>query len=108
MNDAETKRTCPVCDATLRQEGQTWCNECRIIYPWPLLKATMNNWTFYAKLVTGEVVSFAEARIKGDWVTLMDVTMVHHDSPVRLDAIILGRGMVVQLNHIVWCSDEDS
>jgi len=85
-----------------------WCESCRNIYPWPLLKATMNNWTFYAKLTTGELIRFPEASITGDWVTLKAPTILSSGSALGLREAMLGRGLVVQINQIAWCVDEDS
>lgn len=111
MTDAEAQRTCPICGQRLADETETWCERCRRVYPWPLLKATMNNWNFYAKLRTGEVIRFAEASISGVWITLKQVELLNSAEFSVLeheDPIMYGRGLVVQLGDIVWCADEDS
>jgi len=108
--DHETP-SCPVCGQSVGDEAQTWCEQCRQTYPWPLLKATMNNWTFYARLITGEIVCFTEASITGSWVTLKGAGLINasdHSPLEHDDPLMYGRGLVVQVDHIVWCADEDS
>lgn len=106
------KVKCPICGrkGAIMLDGllTDFCRRCQRRYPWPLLKATKNNWYFYAKLVTGELIRFPEASIKGKWVTLKEPTILSSGSALGLQEVLLGRGVVVQLNQIVWCVDQDS
>ena len=103
-------RMCLVCEVNALGEGdEEACRACRERYPYPLLKAQTNNWTFFAGLDTGEIVKFTACLIQGEWVNLMEPEWVSEKGPNDDYALfIMTRGVWVQVKRIVWCMDQGS
>jgi len=101
-------RVCLLCDERVVVDGTDWCPDCCARYPYPLLKATLDHWQYFAMLTTGETVSFQEADIAGDWVTLKGAKFLPRYADQLKEQLLLGRGIVVRVDQIVWVVDEDS
>lgn len=85
---------------------ELFCEQCLAKYPWPILKATIDYFDYALGLVDGTVFTFSSASVKGDWVSLIlsGAMTKSTNAPVYP----LDRGVVVNLNHIVWCADAPS
>ena len=102
------KWTCPIqgCEQTAALFEA--CDAHRPLYPPALLKAAADSFDYALRLVTGEVVYFAECTLYEDWVHLTTPAYEHgpgaEDQAPRLP-IPAGRGLDVRREHIVWSAD---
>src|ERR1700677_3922795 len=97
--DTTPARTCAVCRKPCKNDDwDDWCfscQECKVRYPPVLRKACGDNWLYALKLTTGEILRFCQARIEGQWITLLGV----RDLP---DDMFCSSQVTLRLNKIVW------
>lgn len=83
------------------------CPMCRPKYPWSLLKACCDPFSYALGLRDGTIIEFHEAEIMGEWVRIEGVADQHGDCP--FDDEVYGykfpRGLDVRFEDIRWCAD---
>ena len=97
---------CWGCGVAEREEGTEFgCVNCNKRYPQSLLKACGDQFDYACKLTTGEIISFGNATIRGEYCTLNVNPASHmHDGPSNLPHPF-PRGIEVKISEIVWCAD---
>lgn len=102
--------TCLVCGSALpadyKEEPLVFdtCAPCKRTLPPSLMKATYDAFTYALRLRTGEIIAFREAKIHGEFVTLILDENGRNDSRHYND-FSFERGLDVRLSDIVWCAD---
>ena len=97
--------TCPVCDDGNTEAYPPNCSRCWERYPYALLKAVCDPFSYAASIQGLGIVEFESARIRGDWVVLFpgynggaeaEFEGLHYPFP---------RGIGVPLASILWIAD---
>jgi hypothetical protein len=78
-----------------------FCKTCQRRYPPSLIKASLDEYDYACRLVTGEIIRFTSAAIHGDYVTL-GVNTEEQERPLPFT---FDRGIDVRIKDIVWCAD---
>jgi len=92
---------CYLCGA-VRETGLCGCKNCESRYGAVLIKAVGDPFDYVARLRSGEIVRFGQARINGEWITLMPMS---YDTFADDLPYACPRGIEVRLSDIVWCAD---
>ncbi len=81
--------------------------------PWPLKKATQDEFSYACEINNGMIVKFSKAEINGEWVTLSEtngtIDLTYSPKICSFDAtsplMSFPRGIVVKISDIVWVAD---